>query len=247
MLLEIVYQDDRFIAINKPAGLLVHRSPIDRYETRFAIQMLRDQIGQRVYPIHRLDKPTSGLLLFALSNEDAALVHQQFSENTVEKRYLAVCRGYTQDTLHIDHPVKTVHDKYDETITEVERKEAQTDLTTLARCELNFPVGKYASARYSLVELTPHTGRRHQLRAHMKHISHPIIGDAKYGRSEHNQFFQQQLNSHRLMLASYFLRFTQPHTGETISIIAKPEQSFIDTLNALGMHEALPQELQRAP
>lgn len=235
MPLDIVYQDAQFIAINKPAGLLVHRSPIDRHETQFAIQMLRDQIGQRVYPVHRLDKPTSGVLLFALAADDAAQVHQQFSEERVHKTYLAVCRGYTPDTCLIDHPVKTVRDKYDNGITEAERKPAVTRLYTLDRCEIDQPVSKYTSARYSLVKLLPRTGRRHQLRAHMKHLSHPIIGDAKYGRSEHNRFFQQYLNSQRLMLASCFLQFTHPHSGEQINISARPDNNFCHTVEQLGM------------
>lgn len=247
MQLDIVYQDTHFVAINKPAGLLVHRSPIDRHETRFAIQLLRDQIGQRVYPVHRLDKPTSGVLLFALNAQDAALLQQQFAQTDVGKEYLAVCRGYTADECVIDHPVKTVRDSYDDTITATHSKPALTTLQTLARCEIDKPLGKYASVRYSLVKLSPHTGRRHQLRAHMKHISHPLIGDAKYGRGEHNRFFQQHFNSHRLMLAACGLQFIHPHTSETVILRARPEQSFCDALAALGMLHALPQDYPHAP
>jgi len=88
--LEILYQDEYLIAINKPSGLLVHKSPIDKHETRFALQELRDQIGQYVYPVHRLDKPTSGVLLFALDREIAKSMSQYFRNNLVHKEYTAI-------------------------------------------------------------------------------------------------------------------------------------------------------------
>ena len=246
MNLDIIYHDPYFVAINKPPGLLVHRSPIARQESRFAIQLLRDQIGQRVYPIHRLDRPTSGVLLFALNPEDSATVQQQFAEAAVEKTYLAICRGYTPDTLYIDHPVKTVVDKFDHHRDNADRKPAQTVLSSLGRCELNIAVGKYPTTRYSLVKLVPRTGRRHQLRAHMKHISHPIIGDAKYGRSEHNRFFQQQFDCQRLLLAAIRLRFFHPIQQQTVTLCASPGEDFCQIAQRLGWQKELVMEISDA-
>lgn len=240
MLLDIVYQDQWFVAINKPAGLLVHRSPIDRHETRFALQILRDQIGQHVFPIHRLDKPTSGILLFALDPDDARAVHRQFTEQTVDKRYLAVCRGYTPDEISIDHAIRDRDDRSSK------RKTAITRLTTLARTDIPVAVDKYPTSRYSLVQLKPVTGRRHQLRAHMKHIAHPIIGDAKYGRGEHNRFFNQHFDSHRLLLASCFLRFYHPHLQQDVSLCARPTDDFCQTLEQLGIKHAMPEKVHHA-
>ncbi len=233
MKLEIVYQDEHFIAMNKPAGLLVHRSPIDKYETRFAIQMLRDQIGQRVYPAHRLDKPTSGILIFGLTSQAAANLHEQFSQGLTNKTYLAVVRGFTPDTLLIDHPVKAIDDPYDENHQQ-EAKPAITHLKTLDRYLIPIPVDKYPEGRYSLVQLNPETGRRHQLRYHMKHISHPIIGDAKYGKSSHNRFFQTHFLISRLLLAATQLQFIHPYTSKTVTIDATPGEDFLSLIEQLS-------------
>lgn len=240
MPLDIVYQDSWLVAINKPAGLLVHRSPIDRHETRFALQMLRDQIGQHVFPVHRLDKPTSGILLFALNPDDAKAVHHQFTEQQVDKRYLAVCRGYTPAECHIDHAIRDRDDNNGK------RKTAVTHLTTLAQTQIPVAVDKYPTSRYSLVQLKPVTGRRHQLRAHMKHIAHPIIGDAKYGRGEHNRFFNSYFASNRLLLAAVSLQFKHPRSGEHISLHARPTEDFCHTLAKLAMLDALPTEIHHA-
>lgn len=236
MKLEIVYQDEHFIAMNKPAGLLVHRSPIDKYETRFAIQMLRDQIGRRVYPAHRLDKPTSGILIFGLTSQAAADLHEQFSQALTHKTYLAMVRGFTPDTLLIDHPVKAIDDPYD-VAHQQEAKPAVTRLQTLGRYLIPLPVDKYPQGRYSLVQLHPETGRRHQLRYHMKHISHPIIGDAKYGKSSHNRFFHTHLHSSRLLLAATQLQFIHPYTGNKVSINATPGENFLAVIELLNSYK----------
>jgi len=146
--LEIIYQDNNIVAINKPAGILVHKSAMDRHETRFALQMTRDQIGQRVFPVHRLDKPTSGVLLFALNPAAARKLSLQFQENQVKKTYLAVVRGFTQTEGLIDYPLSASK--------ESTPKDAVTEYTRLKTTELPFPVGPYQSARYSLVEIRPH-------------------------------------------------------------------------------------------
>lgn len=232
MILPILFQDDNYIAINKPPRLLVHRSPIDKTETRFAIQTLRNQIGQHVFPIHRLDKPTSGVLLFALNSDAAAKIQGQFKAHTIKKDYLAIVRGHTPSHLHIDHPVKPQKDKHLKKNTEA--KPAVTSLTTLATTELDAQIDKYKTSRYSLVNLSPLSGRRHQLRYHMKHISHPIIGDAKYGKSKHNHYFDDKLQCSRLLLAATKLGFIHPYTDKPIQISASPGQDFIDCIQQLG-------------
>ena len=210
--LEILYQDEHIIAINKPSGLLVHKSPIDKHETEFALQLLRDQIGQYVYPVHRLDKPTSGVLLFALSSEIAQTMSLLFRSHEVEKEYIAIVRGYSVDEAVIDYPLKQMLDtkeQKEQGITK-EAQEAQTYYERLATVELPYAVSRYPVARYSLLRLVPKTGRKHQLRRHMKHIFHPIVGDTKHGRGEHNKLFREKFNCHRLLLHAVKIEFIHP-------------------------------------
>ncbi|OOZ40179.1 hypothetical protein BOW53_08745 [Solemya pervernicosa gill symbiont] len=220
--LEILYRDPRLIAINKPSGLLVHRSAIDRHETRFAIQLLRDQIGQRVYPLHRLDKPTSGVLLFALDSETAREMMAQFQQHTVEKRYLAVVRGYTEVEATIDYALKEELDKTTDRKARQD-KEAQSAVThyrRLATAELPISDGRFPTSRYSLIEAKPETGRKHQIRRHMKHIFHPIVGDTSHGDGRHNRIFRDHFKCHRLLLAASELAFTHPSDGKRITLRA---------------------------
>lgn len=218
--LPVLYKDDYFVAINKPSGLLVHKSVIAKGENCFALQMVRDQIGKPVYPVHRLDKPTSGVLLFALTNEVARNTSTLFTTNTIQKKYIAVVRGYTEEDGIIDYSLRRVKDNlFDRSALDSQkRQEAVTKYRRLATVELPHMVDKYSTSRFSLVELTPKSGRRHQLRRHMKHISHPIIGDTKYGKGKYNDYFRDTFNCHRLMLAATELRFRHPITGADITI-----------------------------
>jgi len=226
--LEILYQDEYLVAINKPSGLLVHKSMIDRHEIYFAMKMLRDQIEQWVYPIHRLDKPTSGVLLFALDSETAKIMSEQFKAHTIQKTYIAVVRGYTPQEGIIEHALKEKLDKIaDKKVSE--DKEAQDAVTAFKRIEtveLDFAVGRYDKTRYSLVELKPKTGRKHQLRRHMKHISHHILGDTKYGRGEHNIFIRQRYNVQRLLLHAISLEVVHPYRDEKLIIEAPVDETF---------------------
>ena len=238
-LLDILYHDEHLLAINKPAGLLVHRSMIDRHETRFAIQLLRDQIGRRVYPVHRLDKPTSGVLLFALDKETARLLGEQFSGNAVQKQYLAVVRGYTPEHEMIDYPLKEELDRMTDTLTGRDKpaQAAMTEYIRLARVELHFPVSRYQTARYSLLQLIPGTGRKHQLRRHMKHIFHPIVGDSTHGDGRQNQFFRQRFDCQRLLLATTQMSFEHPYSGVKVVISAAVDSIFKHIIDELGWHE----------
>lgn len=230
--LEILYQDEYLVAINKSSGLLVHKSPIDRHETQFALQLVRDQIGQYVYPIHRLDKPTSGVLLFALTSEMAQTMSLLFRSHEVIKEYIAIVRGYTQEEELIDYPLKQMLDTKEQKklgITK-EAQEAQTRYECLATVELPYAVSRYPVARYSLVKLLPKTGRKHQLRRHMKHIMHPMVGDTKHGRGEHNKLFREKLDIHQLLLTAYKLSFAHPYSQEVITIQASFDKAFTKML-----------------
>ena len=225
--LEIIYRDSSYIAINKPSGLLVHKSMIDRHEIYFAMKILRDQIGQWVYPIHRLDKPTSGVLLFALDTESARLMSEEFKAKKIQKKYLAIVRGYIQEEGFIDHPLSVKLDKIaDKKASDKEAEEAQTSFKRLSKVELNHAVGRYDKTRYSLVELSPKTGRKHQLRRHMKHLSHHILGDTKYGRGEHNKMVREDYNCHRLMLHAKSLEFFHPYTKKRILLQADTDETW---------------------
>ena len=233
--LEIVFQDEALVAINKPSGLLVHRSAIDRHETRFALQLLRDQLGQRVFPVHRLDKPTSGLLLFGLNSDAAAALAGQFEQRLVDKHYLAVVRGYCPEQGVIDHPLRDKPDSAPRNRgTARPAREARTRFRRLATVELPYAVDRYPSSRYSLVSLTPLTGRRHQLRRHMKHLGHPIIGDAKHGKGVHNRFFKLRFGCSRLLLACTGLAFDHPVSGERMQLAASPGIDFDHLLDTFG-------------
>lgn len=216
-MLEIVYQDDYLIAINKPHGLLVHRSSIASDATEFALQMLRDQINKYVSPVHRLDRKTSGLLLFAFDKETEIAMHQQFQNAEVEKKYLAVLRGYAPDQLDIDYPLAKENGNM---------QEAFTAFVTLQRAELDVALGKHPTSRYSLVEATPTTGRMHQLRRHFAHIFYPIIGDRKHGCNKQNKFFKEQWEMTTMLLHASELKFEHPVTKETIHLKANVQDEF---------------------
>ncbi|QIW16438.1 tRNA pseudouridine(65) synthase TruC [Pasteurellaceae bacterium RH1A] len=235
MELDILYRDEELIAINKPAGMLVHRSWLDKHETVFAMQTLRDQIGQHVFPIHRLDRPTSGVLLFALNSEMARLMSEQFEQHQVEKSYWAIVRGYLNGQGRIDYPLKVVRDKIaDKFSGEKEAQEAVTDFRSLKQVEMPYPAGKFNTARYSLVELYPQTGRKHQLRRHLKHLFHPIMGDTNYGDLHQNRALTQHTGCDRLMLHSRTLSFTHPRHLQKIEIFAPLDQQWLDLFVAFG-------------
>jgi tRNA pseudouridine65 synthase len=224
-MLPILYIDDRLVVVNKPSGLLVHRSPIDRHETRFAVQMLRDQLGRRVYPAHRLDKGTSGALAFALDRETAAALAAAFATREVAKTYIAVVRGWPEPSGVIDHELAAVRDEY-ALPADTATRPARTTYRRLATVELAARVDRYPTSRYALVELHPETGRRHQLRRHLAHVSHPIIGDSTYGKGRHNRLFADLYGVRRLMLACIGLEFRHPASGQLIRVSAPAGDEF---------------------
>lgn len=216
--LSITHIDNDIVVVHKPAGLLVHRTKIDKYETQFLLQLLRDQIGQQVFPVHRLDKPTSGLMVLALHKEAARKLTQLFTEKGVYKAYLAIVRGYVDDQV-IDYPLKEELDKMTDAKAQQnkEAQEATTHLTCLSKTELPFAVSRYQTGRFSLVKLEPKTGRKHQLRRHMAHIRHPILGDTTHGDGRQNRYAKEHMNLSRLALVASELRFSHPFSGENLS------------------------------
>lgn len=231
--LTVLFEDDHLVAIDKPPGLLVHRSKIDARATTYALQQTRDQLGYRVWPIHRLDKPTSGILLFARSPELARQASDLFAERTVEKTYTAIVRGWTEPEGRIDYALKEIRDRTTDSKVRPDKpaQDAVTTWTTVATCQVNHPVGRYPTARYARVEVRPETGRKNQIRRHFKHIFHPVIGDRKFGDRAHNAFFRNELGVERMLLAATGLQFTHPvkHTPLYISATS----GFPETVEAL--------------
>lgn len=238
--MQILLLDAHFVAVYKPAGWLVHRSAIDRHETRIAMQQVRDQLGQRVYPVHRLDKPTAGVLLFALDAETARVMGERFAAGAVHKRYLAIVRGHLQEDGVIDHPLIEEQDAMSDRLAEKDKppQPAITAYRRLAVAELPYPVGRYATARYSLVHAFPRTGRKHQIRRHMKHIFHPIVGDTTHGDGKQNQLFRQRFDCVRLLLVSHGMSFAHPYRDETIDIAAPADEEFMRIVTSLGWQDA---------
>jgi len=241
-MLPILFRDEHLVAIDKPAGLLVHRTALDAHERRFALQMLRDQLGCHVYAIHRLDRGTSGVLLFALSSEVARAVSSLFEQRRVGKSYLAVVRGHPPLQGEIDHPLRRCFGD-DETGGEAATATVQQAIThyrRLATIELPYAVDRYPQSRYALLELAPLSGRRHQLRRHLKHIAHPIIGDTTHGKAVHNRLFRTLLGCQRLLLACTELRLQHPVSGAPLVLTAPLGGEFLRLVERLQWAATLP-------
>lgn len=225
-MLEILFEDEDFVAINKPHGLLVHKSSIAADTSEFALQLLRDQIGKKVYPAHRLDRKTAGVLLFSLNKEMDSAIQTAFSQNLIKKEYLAVLRGHTNPEGTIDYPLK----KENGTI-----QEALTHYQTLATTEIDLPFGKFPTSRYSLVLAKPETGRMHQLRRHFAHIFHPIIGDRPHGCNKQNKLWKDTFQHDTMLLHAKSLAFSHPKTQENIFIQAQIQPEFERALGILNI------------
>ncbi len=227
-----IYRDTWLLVVHKPAGLLVHRSPIDPHETEFALQYARAlNGGEHVYPVHRLDRPTSGLLVFARDPQTASTLGKALMEGLVRKTYQAMVRGWTSEQGLIDHPLRDEPEDRRLKGEPQPEREACTRYRRLATTEIPVAIEGHPSSRYSLVELYRETGRKHQLRRHMKHISHPIIGDANHGRGRHNRYFAERFGQGRLMLAATEMFFSHPVTGAPLHLQAALEDSFLQVLS----------------
>ncbi len=203
MTLRVLLQDDQLVAIDKPAGLLVHRTSLDAHEDLNALELLQAQLGERLWPLHRLDKATSGVLLFARSAEAAREFGLSFQEGRVVKRYLALVRGWPAEAGTIEHPLARDHEKPSAGQPHLE---AVTQYRRLACFDWPFSVDpRHPTSRYALVEVQPLTGRQHQIRRHFKHIAHPLVGDSTHGKGPHNRAVAQWTGTPRLWLHAAYL------------------------------------------
>ncbi len=226
MNLEILYQDEYMVAVNKPYGYLTHKSNIDPYAKEIVLQTLRDQIQRYVYPIHRLDRKTTGVLLFGLDPNTHRKIGRLFQENQIQKTYYAVVRGYLFGEAWIDYPLVNEHGK---------SQEASTYYQHVASSELPWPLGKHSTSRYSLMKLSPKTGRMHQLRRHLSHIFHPIIGDRPHGCSKQNRLFKQKFEYTEMLLHAQKMAFTHPYNDKPICIEAGFHPNYIQMLKRLRL------------
>ncbi|WP_286238577.1 pseudouridine synthase [Neptuniibacter halophilus] len=225
--LNIIYEDDHLIAINKPSGLLVHPSWLAPRGTPNLASMLKEYFeGGSPYTIHRLDRPTSGVILFGKNKEIARDLNLLFEQRDVAKTYLCMCRGYVPEAGCIDYPLLEQLDKIADkhASQDKEPQSAVSNYRCLAQVEIDMPVGRYEQSRYSLVEVRPETGRKHQIRRHMKHIFHPIAGDTKHGDNKHNKALRARYDLDRLMLMATELSFRHPATGETMHFTAPVDE-----------------------
>lgn len=224
--LEIIYEDDYIIAINKPAGLLVHRTKLARDAKEFALQLLRDQVGYQVTPIHRLDRKTSGILLFAKQQEFVHAFQLAMQESTTQKRYLAIVRGFFPEEILVNHPLINESGK---------EQEAETQFRLLQQVEIPLAFGSFGTSRYSLIEAFPKTGRMHQIRKHLNHLRHPIIGDRPHGCNKQNALFLKEFNLSKMLLHSESLEIKHPFTGDLMKIKAEFPKHFLEMTSILNL------------
>ena len=222
----ILLEEPGWMAVVKPCRLLVHRTDIDfheKFNLRDLINKTRNQ-EEWLQPVHRLDKPTSGIVLMATKGDILNALKLEFVHRRTQKTYFAIVRGWTEDEGVVDKPLPTAHSD--------KPKEAQTRYKTLARCVVNHPVGPYETARYSLVECKPSTGRFHQIRLHFRHLRHPILGDSRYGDKAHNRFVSRQFEVDTLMLHAGHLVVKHPEKDCALSLTARVGEAWEKLLNA---------------
>lgn len=222
--LELIYEDNNLVVVNKPNNFLIHESHYARnIEEPTLIEVLNNQLGYAVFPVHRLDRKTSGIILFVKEKSNIDIYQKLFQNQQIQKTYYAVVRGFADETGKVDSPVQN-----DDTGI---YKEALTHYETVQTIELDIPVHPYDKSRYSLVKLLPKTGRMHQLRKHLNKISHPIVGDYKYGDRFHNRNFEDNFNWIYMFLHAQSLEFTDPITNEPVKFIASFPTDWIDLFN----------------
>lgn len=220
--MDVVFETPRFAVVAKPAGLMVHDSKLARGETDFAADQLREQFGKPIFLIHRLDRATSGCLLLAFDRETAGALGKSLMAHAVGKDYLAICRGWPEDKFTVDYELDGGPGK-------PLKKPAVTEFTLLARGELDAPSGGFDTSRFALLQARPLTGRFRQIRRHLKHVDHHMIGDTSHGDGARNRIFRMR-GVHRMLLHAWRLRFPHPETGENVSVEAPPEGEFLKAM-----------------
>lgn len=228
----VIYRDDHLVIVHKPSGALVHRSALDRHAPVIMLQALRNQLGQHVYPVHRLDRPTSGAMIFALTPGMATALGQQFQGQQVQKRYLAIVRGIGPEQNIYDWALREEDGKRPKA--EMPAMEAETHVRRLDSVELPVAIDRYPTSRYSLMSVTPTTGRRHQIRRHLSRGGYPIIGDARHGKGIHNRFFRDHFEAGRLLLAAVMLEFYHPAREQTLRVSAAVEEDMAALMHRFG-------------
>lgn len=210
-MLSPLYEDDHFVAVHKPANMLVHRTE-RAPDSKVLLQLVRDMVGHHVYPIHRLDRPASGVIIFGKNSEAAAALCEGFRLGTVRKTYLAVVRGWPEPKGVIDYPL--ARDRGGPV------QDAVSVFKRLRTAELPLSTGRYPTSRYALVRVNPRTGRFHQIRRHFAHLRHPLVGDVLHGDGKHNRLFREHFDVHRLLLMAIGLQFGHPFTEKRVHVAA---------------------------
>ncbi|MBK9291909.1 MAG: pseudouridylate synthase [Bacteroidetes bacterium] len=223
--LQILYDDGGLVAVNKPHGLLVHRSAMAGDAQEFALQMVRSLTGRMVYPAHRIDRKTAGVLLFTTTRELNSLMQQAFMLRRVEKTYHAVLRGWLPESGTIEYALKSESGQL---------QDAVTHYKCVARSEMPWPSAGFSSSRYSFAEVVPHTGRMHQIRRHFAHIFHPVLGDVKHGCNKQNRLLREQIGLNIMLLHARSLGFVHPLTGQQVQIEAPYQPDFVRFAGMLG-------------
>ena len=226
MLLSVLYQDPWLAVVDKPAGLMVHDSVLAAGETDFAADRLRAQFDRPIHLVHRLDRATSGCLLLAFDRDSASALGKVVMAQQLDKRYLAVCRGWPEQDFVIDHPLDGGPGK-------PQKKPAQTRFRGLAKGELDEPSAGFDTSRYALLECAPLTGRFRQIRRHLKHASHHLIGDTSHGDGRHNRAFRMR-GVHRMLLHAWMLGFPHPRDGREVRVVAPPSGEFVKAMELFG-------------
>lgn len=232
----IIYEDSDLIVINKPYGFFVHKSSLDAKSDQILMYPVRDYVGAHVYPVHRLDRKTTGVLLFAKSKASLVLYNKMFEERRTQKSYISICRGFMPDEGHIDYPLKTESGK---------SQEAITRFKVIQKSEIDLPHKNFATSRYSLVAFYPETGRMHQIRRHAAHIFHPIVADRPHGCNKQNKLLGENLNIHHMPLHAISLVLNHGDDKAPFSFFAPLPEAFIRTADLLGF--VLPDYFESAP
>src|SRR5690625_5175823 len=222
----VLYAASDLAVVDKPAELAVHDSRLVRGESAFLVDWMRTQLGRRVLAAHRLDRATSGCLLVAFDCATAGALGEQLMSRTVGKDYLAVCRGWPEEAFSVDHPLDGGPGK-------PVKKPTLTAFERLATVELDMPSSGFPTSRYALLRASPHTGRFRQIRRHLKHASHHLIGDTIHGDGRHNRNFRM-LGIHRMLLHAWRLEFEHPSDGRRMAVTAPPDPEFRRALALFG-------------